>query len=59
MELHGPRSSLVEGDEGSYLSDCQTNLVIKLHLLSLFLGTLAYHYADTSLHLLLAVARPN
>ena len=57
MELHGPRSSLVEGDEGSYLSNCQTNLVIALHAPSLlfwhFINTTAYHL---SLHLPFATA---
>ena len=50
------------GDEGSYLPSCQTNLVIALHELSLlfshFIITTVYHWADTSLHLPLAVALP-
>ena len=41
------QSSLVEGGEGSYLSNCQTNLVIVLFTLSLlfwkFINTTAYH----------------
>ena len=41
-----PWSSLVEGDEGSYLTNCQSNLVIALHALSLllynFINTTAY-----------------
>ena len=40
-------SSLVEGGEGSYLPNCQTNLVIALYTLSLlfckFINTKAYH----------------
>ena len=40
-------SSLVEGGEGSYLPNCQTNLVIALYKLSLFfckfINTTAYH----------------
>ena len=57
------RSSLVEGNEGSYQPNNQTNLVIALHdTLSLlfchFINTSAYHWAYTSLHLLLAVALP-
>ena len=39
-------SSLVEGDEGSYLSNCQTNLVIAFHTQSLlfrhFINSTAY-----------------
>ena len=42
------RSSLVEGDEGSYLPNCQTNLVIAIHPPSLlfwhFINTAAYHF---------------
>ena len=42
-----PLSSLVEGGEGSYLPNCQTNLVIALDALSLlfciFINTTAYH----------------
>ena len=40
-------SSLVEGDEGSFLPNCQANLVIALHALSIlfwhFINTTAYH----------------
>ena len=40
-------SSVVEGGEGSYLPNCQTNLVIALDTLSLlfciFINTTAYH----------------
>ena len=43
----GPWSSLVEGGEGLYLPNCQTNLVIALDALSLlfciFINTTAYH----------------
>ena len=42
-----PWSSLVEGGEGSYLSNCQTTLVIALDALSLlfciFINTTVYH----------------
>ena len=42
-----PWSSLVEGDEGSNLPNCQTNLVIALHAVSLLfckvINTAAYH----------------
>ena len=42
-----PWSSLVEGGEGSFLPNCQTNLVIALYTLSLlfckFINTTAYH----------------
>ena len=52
-------SSLVEGGEGSYLPNCQTTLVIALDALFLlfciFINTTAYHWADTSLHLLLRI----
>ena len=41
-----PWSSLIEGDEGSYLPNCNSNLVITLHELSLlfcnFINTSAY-----------------
>ena len=56
-------SSLIEGDEGLHLPNCQANLVYALHALSLlfwhFINTTAYHWADMSLHLPLAVALPN
>ena len=58
-------SSLVAGDEGSYLPNGQSNLVIALHALSLlsllfgnFINTTAYLWAYTSLHLPLAVVLP-
>ena len=55
-------SSMVEGDEGSYLPNCQSNLVIALDELSLlfciFINTAAYNWADISLHLPLAVKLP-
>ena len=58
-----PWSSLVEGVEGSYLPNCQTTLVIVLDALSLlfciFINTTAYHLANTSLHLPLAVTLPS
>ena len=42
-----PWSSLVEGDEGLYMPNCQTNLVIAIHAPSLlfkhFINTTAYH----------------
>ena len=45
-------SSLVEGGEGSYLPNCQTNLVIALDALSLlfciFINTTAYHLISCS-----------
>ena len=45
--FYQPWSSLVEGGEGSYLPNCQTNLVIALYTLSLLFGklinTTAYH----------------
>ena len=48
-----PWSSLVEGDEGSFLPNCQSNLVIVIDALSLlfsiFINTTAYHCEDTSL----------
>ena len=51
--------SLVEGDEGSYLFNCQSNLIIALDALSLlfciFINTTTYDWADKSLHLPLAV----
>ena len=44
---HKPWSSLVEGGEGLYLPNCQTNLVFALHAPSLlfwhFVNTTAYH----------------
>ena len=47
LDKYGAWSSLVEGDEGSYLPNCQTNLVIALHALFLlfciFINTTAYH----------------
>ena len=56
-------SSFVEGDEGSYLPNCQSNLVISLDTLFLlfciFINTTAFHWADTSNHLQLAVKLPN
>ena len=64
MSIHrdGTWSSLVEGDEGSYLPNYQSNLAIALYALSLlfciFVNTTAYHCADTSLHLPLAVTLP-
>ena len=43
-----PWNSLVEGGEGSYLLNCQTNLVIAIYSLSLlfckFINTTAYHF---------------
>ena len=47
--MHYPWSSLVEGGEGLYLANCQTNLVIALYtLLSLLfwklINTTAYHF---------------
>ena len=52
----------MEVDEGSYLPDCQSNLVIALHALSLFFckftNTTAHLWAYMSLHLPLAVALP-
>ena len=36
--LGGPRSSLVQGNEGSHLPNCQTNLAIVHYELSLLLG---------------------
>ena len=46
-QIQASISSLVEGDDGSYLPNCQTNLVIALHALSLlfwhFINTTAYH----------------
>ena len=39
-----PWSSLVEGDEGLHLPNCQTNLVIALHTLSLLL----WHFINTT-----------
>ena len=57
-----PWSSLGGGDEDSFLPNCQSNLVIALDAQSLlfcnFIKTAAYHWADASLHLLLAVALP-
>ena len=54
--------SLVEGDEGSYMPNCQSSLVIVLHAMTLlfcdFKTTTAYLWTDTSLHLPLAVALP-
>ena len=54
--------TLVEGDEDSYLPNRQSNLVIALYALSLlfcnFINTTAYHWADTSLHIPLAVGLP-
>jgi len=45
--FYQPWSSLVEGGEGSYLPNCQTNLVIALYTLSLmfckFINTTALH----------------
>ena len=42
-----PWSSLAEGGEGSYLPNCQTNLVIAIYTLSQlfckFINTTAYH----------------
>ena len=53
--------SLVSGDKGSYLPNCQTNLVIALRELSLlfwhFINTTGSTWADTSL--LLAVTLLN
>ena len=44
---HEPWCSLVEGCEGLYLPNCQTNLVIALYTLSLlfckFINTAAHH----------------
>ena len=52
-------SSLVAGNEGSYLPNCQTNIVIVLHALYIFfcnfINTTAYLWDDTSPHLSLAV----
>ena len=56
------RSSIVEGDEDLDLPNCQSNLVIALDALTLlfciFINATAYHCADTSLHLPLAVTLP-
>ena len=56
-------SSLVAGDEGSYLANRQTNLDIALCTLSLllsnFINTTAYLWADMSLHLPLPVVLPD
>ena len=56
-------SSLVAGDAVSYLPNGQSNLVIGLFPLSVlfcnFINTAAYHWADVSLNLLLAVMLPN
>ena len=58
-----PLNSFVEGVEGSNVPNCQTNLIIALYALSLlfchFINTTAYHWADMSLHLPLAVVLPN
>ena len=57
-----PFGLIHEGNEGWYLPNCQSNLVIALHALSLlfcyFISTTAYLWADLSLHLPLAVALP-
>ena len=57
-----PWSSLVERDVGSYLPNCRSNFVIAidalLQLFCIFKNTTDYHWADTSLHLLLAIALP-
>ena len=49
-----------EGDEGLYLPNNKSNLVIALDALSLlfciFINTTAYYWGDASLHLPLAVA---
>ena len=54
-QIAEPWSSLIRGDERSYLP----NLVIPLHELSLlfsnFPNTTAYHWSDANLYLLLAV----
>ena len=59
---HTAWSSLLEGDEDLYLPNCQSNFVIPYHAVSLlfgiFINTTAYHCADKSLHVLLAVALP-
>ena len=61
MFYHGA-SSLVEGDKSLYLPNCQSNLVIALHELTLlfcfFINTTAYLLEDMSLHLPLAAALP-
>ena len=50
-------------DEGSQLTNCQTNLAITIHALSLlfwhFINKPAYHWADMSLHLLLLKSSMN
>ena len=47
FQIENPGSYLVEGGEGSYLPNCQTNLVIALYTQSLlfckFINTTAYH----------------
>ena len=54
-----PWSPLVEGDESSFLSNCQSIALDALFLLlCIFINTTAYHWADLSLHLPLAVAFP-
>ena len=53
---------LVEGDEGLYLTNCQSNLAVARDSLSLlffiFINTTVYHWADTSLHPPVAVGLP-
>ena len=54
-------SSLVEGDEGLNLSNCQSNLVITLHAMSLLLCNFTntiYLFADSSLHLHVSCSAP-
>ena len=47
-----PWTSLVEGDEGSYLPNCQSNLIIFLHtsflLFCSFINTKVYLWAEMS-----------
>ena len=57
--LAKPCTSLVEGDDGLYLPNCQSNLVIALDaLFCIFINTTAYHWADMSQHLPQAIILP-
>ena len=55
-------SSLVEGDEGLYLPNCQSNLVIVVYALSLLfcnlINTTAYSWADIGLQMPLTAVLP-
>ena len=55
-------SSLVEGDDGSYLPNCQSNLVIALHALSLlfcnFTNTIYFFLQIRAFISMLAVVLP-